>query len=175
MRTRWDPQTVLAQLARGEADCATEPMRIDRHGRWYHEGRPIGRAELVRLFATALYRGPDGRYWLLTPFERVPVEVEDAPLLVVGSRHEGEGRGRRIWLRTNLGDELPLDPAHPLALERRDGTGPVPYVELERGLRARLARPVYYELAEIALEDAGDGLPGVWSFGCFFPLTEPGP
>ncbi|GBD42817.1 hypothetical protein HRbin40_00273 [bacterium HR40] len=172
MRGSWDPGAVLAELARSGGDCGTPPMRIDRDGRWWHEGRPIVRPELVRLFATALWRAADGRHWLLTPYERIPVEVEDTAFLVTGMSHEGEGRERTIWLRTNLGEEVVLDRDHPLRLRSRGDGAPVPVVVLDRGLEARVTRPVYYELAELALADGHERGLGVWSRGSFFPLAD---
>jgi len=172
VRKSWNPTEVLAELARGDVDCDTPPMRIDRDGRWWHEGRPIPRPELVRLFATALWRAPDGRYWLLTPYERIPVEVEDTPFLVVGLETEGEGPDRTLRLRTNIDTEVVVDERHPL-IPRPDGNGAVvPHVRLDRGLEARPTRPVYYELAELALRDGGEERPGIWSCGRFFPLGD---
>lgn len=173
MRTAWDPGELLAELAACGEGCATPPFRIDANGGWWHEGRPIRRPELVRLFATALWRAPDGRYWLLTPVERVPVEVEDAPFLAVAMVTDGEGPARKIRMRTNINGEVTLDDRHPLLLRHGPGGTPLPYLQLERGLEARLTRAVYYELAELALEDGGDP-PGVWSCGCFFPLMSEG-
>ncbi len=172
MRRSFDPVAVLAELARGGEDCGTPPMRIDREGRWWHEGRPIPRPELVRLFATALWRAPDGRHWLLTPFERIPVEVEDTPFLVVEMRSEGEGRERVVRMRTNIGEEVTVDDRHPLVCAPGPDGTPIPRLRLPRGLEARLARPVYYELAELALRDGGEDRPGIWSCGRFFPLGD---
>ncbi len=172
---RWDPEAELAALAAGAgARCSDIGMRIDRHGTWYHEGAPIGRLELVRLFATALRRAPDGRYWLLTPFEQIPVEVEDAPFLAVELDREGEGRRQRLRFRTNLDRWVTLGEEAGLRL-RPDAHGAcVPYLGLERGLEARIARPVYYELAELAVPGEADGALGVWSAGRFFPLETDG-
>ncbi len=173
MRAGWDPDRVLTELAAGrKARCSDIGMRIDRRGTWYHQGRRIPRIELVRLFSTALRRGPDGRYWLLTPFEEIPVEVEDAPFLAVELDRDGEGRGQRLRFRTNLDAWYPLDPEHPLRLGRPPGQSVrIPYLALEHGLEARLDRPVYYELVELA-EQGADGRYGVWSHDRFFPLEE---
>ena len=51
----------------------------------------------------------------------------------------------------------------------RFAAGPHPYVEVRPGLDALVSRPVYYELAEIALAE-GATPPGVWSAGAFFAL-----
>ncbi len=146
-------------------------MRIDREGVWYHEGRPIAREALVKLFATVLRREEDGSHWLVTPVERGRIEVEDAPFLGVELAIEGEGPGRTIRLRTNLEAWVTVGPEHPLRLRPpRDAPDqpPLLYVDVRDGLEARLLRPVYYELAELA-ESAEERL-GVWSAGVFFPL-----
>jgi hypothetical protein len=84
---------------------------------------------------------------------------------------EGTGEQRRIGLRLDSGDALILGPDHPLHLVAGD-QGPSPRVLVRHGLEAELARPVYYELAEIALAE-GHEPPGIWSGGTFFRLTPP--
>ena len=81
--------------------------------------------------------------------------------------------GRRsLAFRLNTGDLVLAGPDHRLRFA--DGAdGPHPYLAVRRGLEARLARPVYYELAEIALAEAAEPA-GVWSGGAFFAL-EPHP
>jgi hypothetical protein len=154
-------------------------FRILRDGTWLHEGRPIRRLPLVRLFATVLRREPDGSYWLQTPVERGRIEVEDTPFVGVELEAEGAGSGQRLRLRTNLDDWVIIGPEHPLRVRpapwAEDGEATlVPYVEVRPGLEARLLRPVFYELAELAEPHAADGCvrQGVWSAGCFFPLDE---
>ncbi len=51
-------------------DCGDLDMRIARDGTWYYRGSPIGRAPLVKLFASVLRREQDGSYWLVTPAAR---------------------------------------------------------------------------------------------------------
>ena len=62
-----------------------------------------------------------------------------------------------------------VGPGHPLTVVDT-ADGPSPRVAVRFGLEAELARPLYYELAEIALAE-GHNPPGVWSDGAFFPLV----
>jgi hypothetical protein len=146
------------------AHCGLSGMRIDREGRWWHEGRRIERNALVRLFASVLRREPDGRHVLVTPAEKLDIEVELAALRVTAMTREGEGEAQRLAFQLNDGGAVLLGPDHPLSV--RDG---LPLVAVGRGLEASFERPVYYELAELAL--ASDP-PGVWSAGHFFALQD---
>ena len=145
--------------------CGDSAMRIARDGSWYHEDSPIGRPEMVRLFSTILRREPDGSFVLVTPVEKLAIEVEDAPFVAVELRSEGEGRKRSLVFRLNTGDLVIAGPAHRLRFE----AGPHPCLEVRGGLDALVARPVYYELAERALAE-GATPPGLWSGGEFFAL-----
>ena len=152
--------------------CGDSAMRIAADGTWYHEGSPIGRQVMVRLFSTILRREPDGRFVLVTPVEKLDIAVEDAAFVAVEMKSEGAGRDRALAFRLNTGDLVLAGPDHRLRLDAGED-GPHPYLEVRAGLEARLARPVYYELAEIALAE-GAQPPGVWSRGAFFAL-EPEP
>ncbi len=144
-------------------------MRIDRAGQWFHEGSPIRRPAMVSLFARLLRREPDGRHVLVTPVEMLDIDVEDAPLLAVELTSEGAGEARQLRFRIGAtGSWIAADAAHPLFLEA-GGEGHLPALGLDAGLRARLARPVYYELAELALAE-GREPPGLWSGGTFHAL-----
>ena len=153
---RWNP-----------THCGDSAMRIARDGTWFHEGSPIGRPAMVRLFSTILRREPDGGFVLVTPVEKLDIQVEDAPFLALELRSEGEGEQRSLAFRLNTGDLVVAGPQHPLRFE----AGPHPYLEVRAGLDALVARPVYYELAEIALAEGAEP-PGVWSNGVFFPLEQ---
>jgi uncharacterized protein len=146
--------------------CGDSEMRIARDGSWYHQGSPIGRPAMVRLFSTILRREPDGGFVLVTPVEKLDIEVEDAPFVAVEVKSEGEGDGRRLAFRLNTGDLVLAGPDHRLRLEDR-GDGPHPYLEVRPGLDALIGRSVYYELAELALAEESGGL---WSCGVFFAL-----
>ena len=146
-------------------------MRIARDGTWYHEGTPIRRPEMTRLFSTVLRREPDDRHVLVTPVEKLEIDVDATAFRAIEMQSEGEGRDRRIAFRLDSGDALILDAEHPLRLVATD-EGPSPRLLVRHGLEAELSRAVYYELAELALAD-GANPPGVWSAGLFFPLDGP--
>ncbi|MGZ8335873.1 MAG: DUF1285 domain-containing protein [Allosphingosinicella sp.] len=148
--------------------CGHSAMRIARDGTWFHEGSPIGRPAMVRLFSSILRREPDGRFVLVTPVEKLDIEVEDTPFVAVELKSEGAGRARSLAFRLNTGDLVVAGPAHWLHFDSRVD-GPHPYLGVRSGLDARVGRSVYYELAEIALSEKGDP-PGVWSAGEFFPM-----
>ena len=148
--------------------CGDSRMRIARDGTWYHEGKPIRRAAMVRLFSTVLRREPDGRHVLVTPVEKLDIDVDATAFRATSMRSEGDGRNRRIAFGLDSGDAVMLDSGHPLRLVRTE-QGPSPRILVRHGLEAELTRSVYYELAELALADGGDP-PGIWSNGSFFPL-----
>lgn len=148
--------------------CGHSGMRIAGDGTWWHEGRPIDRPAMVRLFSTVLRREADGSHVLVTPVEKLEIEVERTAFRATQMTMGGSGKARRIGLTLDSGDALIVGKQHPLTVA---GTaeGPSPRVAVRFGLEAELARPLYYELAEIALAEGHDP-PGVWSDGIFFPL-----
>ena len=153
--------------------CADIQMEIRADGSWWHEGSRIKRERLVKLFSRILRKDADGQIYLVTPYEKVIVHVEDAPFIAVRVDRIGKaGRAQGLAFSTNLGDvavaggDLPIrvvtDPA---------SQEPSPYVLIREGLEAKLSRPVFYELAEMAEAHEGSaGQLGVWSQGQFFEL-----
>jgi len=150
--------------------CGDSEMRIARDGTWYHQGTPIGRAPMVRLFSTILRREPDGGYVLVTPVEKLSIQVEDAPFIAVEVKIEGEGRDATLAFRLNTGDVVVAGPDHPLRFAARED-GPHPYLHVRGGLEALVGRSVWYELATRALA-SDDTPPGLWSRGIFFPFGD---
>lgn len=153
--------------------CGDIGLKIGRDGTWYYQGSPIERKGLVKLFASVLRREEDGRYFLVTPVEKVPIDVESLPFVAVEMTREGSGEAQTLTFRTNVDDVVTADAAHPLGF--RPGTlgGFIPYVLVRGNLAARLSRSVYYELAALAVERSAEA--GVWSGGMFFPFPGPEP
>lgn len=142
-------------------------IRIDRDGGWHHEGTPILREGLVRLFASVLRREADGGYVLVTPVEKLEIEVADVPFLAVDLHAAASDRPLLVF-RTNLGEEVPLDADHPLRIDDGGGEAFIPYVTVRPGLEARLTRAVAEDLAGHAV--AKGGRLGVESGGQFFVI-----
>ncbi len=148
--------------------CGDSEMRIARDGIWYHQGQPIAREAMVRLFSTVLRREPDGSHVLVTPVEKLSIIVESTAFRALTMTMEGDRETRRIALALDSGDAVIVGPDHPLlVIETADG--PSPRVAVRHGLEAELTRALYYELAEIAIAEGHDP-PGIWSNGAFFAL-----
>jgi hypothetical protein len=154
------------------AHCGEIDIRIRKDGVWFHEGTPIGREALVRLFSTVLRLDPDG-YHLVTPVEKMKITVEDAPFIATRVDRVGES----LVFQTNVGDTVEAGPENAIRVEIDPQTGePRPYVHVRRGLEALIARPVFYELVGLAQErDTPQGPRlGVASHGAWFPLAPAG-
>ena len=153
--------------------CGDLDMEIKADGTWFYMGTPIGREALVRLFSTVLRRDADGKFYLVTPVEKVGIRVEDAPFAGVELFTEGSGRARRLTVRTNVGDVVIAGRDHPLRFANDSANGGLkPYILVRGRLEARLARSLLYELAELGEVADVDDIQqfGVWSDGCFFPI-----
>ncbi|MBK1696255.1 DUF1285 domain-containing protein [Rhodovibrio salinarum] len=163
---------------------------ITRDGVWWHDGAPIPRRELVKLFATVLKREADGGYALVTPAERARVHVEDVPFLAEELEVTHADGQQVLTFRTNTDRWIEAGPDHPIWVEHvPDSAEPAPYIRVSDGLDARLVRSVFYQLAELAesrptegrmnANDASDSqgqeVLGVWSRGTFFRLTADAP
>ena len=175
---------LLAQLPRGEHKglppvhlwnppfCGDLDMRIARDGTWFYMGTPIGRPAMVRLFSTIIRRDGDD-YFLVTPVEKVGIQVDDAPFVAVTLRAEGAGAEQNLHFTTQVGDEVMAGPEHALRIDLDEQTGePSPYLHVRANLQALIHRAVFYQLVDLAVEREIDGRTwlGVWSGGVFFPL-----
>ncbi|MGE4325631.1 MAG: DUF1285 domain-containing protein [Pseudodonghicola sp.] len=148
--------------------CGDLDMRIARDGTWFYLGTPIGRPELVKLFSSILKK-EDGKYFLVTPVEKVGITVDDAPFLAVDFEAEGEGRDQVLTFTTKTGDVAVAGPDHPIRVVRDPETGePSPYVLVRTNLEALIDRKSFYRLVELGTHH--DGWFGVWSSGQFFPI-----
>ncbi len=153
--------------------CGDIDMRIARDGTWFYMGTPIGRKPLVRLFSTILRHDEDEKYYLITPVEKVGIQVDDAPFVAVAMEVEGQGQDQIIRFRTNVDDHVTLDKEHPLRVDYDPDTlEPSPYILVRTRLEALIARAVFYDLVEIAEQYEKDGKQqlGLWSAGTFFEI-----
>jgi len=126
-------------------------MRIAADGRWFHEGSEIRRPAMVRAFASLLLRDAEGQHWLVTPYERQSIAVEDAAFIATDVKREGDALAFRI----NTDEFVLAGPEHPL---RAGGTAEASalYLAVRHGCEARLNRSTWEQLAAIAIAEAGD-------------------
>ena len=159
---RWNP-----------THCGDIDIRIARDGTWFHQGTPIGRKELVRLFSTILRK--DGEdYVLVTPVEKCGIRVDDAPFLAVELSIEKSDAGQVLNFRTNVDDWVACGPQHALRFVPEAGTGGLkPYLHVRRDLWAKVTRALFFDLVEIGEERAIEGktMFGVSSMGTFFAMA----
>jgi uncharacterized protein len=153
--------------------CGDLDMRIGNDGTWFYMGTPIGRPALVRLFSTILKR-EDGKYFLVTPVEKVGIRVDDAPFLAVEMQTENAAGVRHLRFRTNVDDWVSCDSAHRLRFETSRDGGLTPYLHVRADLWAKVTRAIYYDLVEMGEERTVDGreMFGVESGGEFFTMAD---
>jgi hypothetical protein len=152
-------------------DCGDIDMRIAADGTWFYCGSPIGRAPLVRLFASIMRREGD-RYVLVTPVEKVGIKVDDAPFLAVEMRVGRAAFEPELTFRTNVEDMVTVGAEHPLRFEPGASEGLKPYVKVRGDLWALVKRALFYDLVALGrTERVGtEDWFGVRSSGLFFPM-----
>jgi hypothetical protein len=153
--------------------CGDLDMRIASDGTWFYLKTPIGRPELVKLFASVLKREGD-KYFLVTPVEKCGIVVDDVPFLAVELKIEHRPGGRVLSFRTNVDDWVDCGREHPLRFERESSTGGLkPYLHVRRDLWAKVTRTLLFDLVELGEERDMEGraMFGVASMGAFFPMA----
>jgi hypothetical protein len=153
--------------------CGDLDIRIAADGTWFYLGSPIGRAALVKLFASVLKREGE-KYFLVTPVEKIGITVDDAPFTAVELKVEDGDAGRILRFRTNVDDWITAGPNNRLRFAPEPDTGGLkPYLHVRRDLWAKVSRALFYDLVALGEERAVDGVPmfGVVSVGEFFAMA----
>ena len=132
--------------------CGDIDLKILRDGRWMYMGTEIKRPAMVRLFSTILRLDSDGEYYLVTPVEKVRIQVEDTPFLIVSMDKLKKENKTSLIFYTSLQDEIILTKKNPISIEVNDKNEPSPYILVRNNLRGLISRSVYYELIEYAQE-----------------------
>ena len=152
--------------------CGDLDMRIARDGTWYYLKTPIGRKPLVKLFSSILRKDGDD-YFLVTPVEKVGIQVDDVPFIALDFETIDSGKDQKVTFITNVEDEAIAGPDNPVRVERDPETGEVsPYILVRSNLEALIDRKSFFRLVEICTNEPHDGEQwfGMWSSGMFFPF-----
>lgn len=149
-------------------------MQIRRDGTWVHEGKPIRRPAMVQLFASVLKKEGDN-FFLVTPVEKVGIQVEDCPFLIIAMEVEHTKGHQNLRFTTNTEEQVVADEEHPLRVQTNSANGePHPTVHIRGGLNGLIVRSVFYRLVELAETEPAGGQQGVFSAGMFFPFPNTG-
>jgi len=148
-------------------------IRITRDGAWFHEGRPILKSALVRLFSSILRKEDDGCFYLVSPVEKYRIEVEDAPFVAIRMEALETNGQRELEFITSVEDSITAGEQHPIWVVNRDNQ-PRPYIRVRDNLDALISRNLFYQLVEIGEEREikGKKVFGVESAGEFFVLGD---
>ena len=148
--------------------CENVSMRIDRSGKWYFMDSPIGRERMVNLFSRVL-RKDDDDYFLVTPVEKIKLEVEDKPFVIIDFEIINKGDEQIVTFKTNTDEIFEVNNDHPISIVYKDKNEPSPYVIVRKNLEGLINRNVYYKLIENCEEI--DNNFGIYSSGVFFRLS----
>ena len=153
--------------------CENVNMRISRDGRWFFMNSPIGREKMVKLFSTVLRLDDDGCYYLVTPVEKIKIEVEDKPFVITTFNKDNLDGKITYFFQTNIGDIVPLNSSHPMRIEiNSKNQEPSPYLMVRKNLEGLISRNVYYQLIEEAeLDDSMQEL-FIYSSGSKYSLGK---
>ncbi|MDF2179685.1 DUF1285 domain-containing protein [Aliiglaciecola sp. CAU 1673] len=135
--------------------CGQLDLCIKHDGSWHYQGTPIGRLALVKLFASVLWK-EDEDYFLVTPAEKVGIQVEDVPFVITQWQEEQSN----LLFTTSLGDSFLVGNEHPVVLMRDKISGAeLPYAKVRRNLYGRLHQNIYYQLVEKGRAKTYQGAP----------------
>ena len=154
--------------------CGNLDIRIARDGTWYYLGTPIGRFELVKLFSSIL-KIEEGKYFLVTPVEKVGIKVDDAPFVAVDFNQIKITGEKALKFETQVGDEVVASVINPIRVERDAVSDePAPYIHIRNGLDALIDRKTFYRLIDIGQHkkyESEDWF-GIESASAFFPIIK---
>ncbi len=145
-------------------------MQILSDGRWFHDGSEIKRKSMIRAFSSLLRKDEDG-YWLVTPYEKQSIIVDDSPFIAVEMHSNGDAKTRNISMRLNTDDIIAINKEHPILLFP-SGTDHIPYILVRQGLYAKCTRSITYELYDIGIKEQNLNTDNIviWSDGECFSL-----
>ncbi|GAA0828791.1 DUF1285 domain-containing protein [Marinomonas arenicola] len=126
--------------------CGDMDLVVKANGDWIHDGDKIKRPKMVTLFSHILWY-ENGEYFLVTPVEKVRIQVEDAPFLVTKWRYIDTDKGQAIEFTTLTDDVVVLGEDCELWLAGEEHAER-PYISMRYGMKAMLHRNVFYQLVE---------------------------
>ena len=153
--------------------CENVEMQISKDGKWFFMNSLIGREKMIKLFSSVLRLDDDGSYYLVTPVEKIKIDVADKPFVIVTYDKETIDNQETFFFQTNVGDVVPLNSSHPLRVEFSEETEePSPYLLVRKNLEGLISRNVFYQLVQEASLNADTEELIIKSAGVSFSLGK---
>ena len=117
----------------------------------------------------------DGKYFLVTPVEKVGIQVDDAPFIAVDFNEVITQGEKALEFETNVGDQVVASNENPIRVERDAITDePAPYIHIRNGLDALIDRKTFYRLIDIGQHrnHENEDWFGIISASTFFPIIK---
>lgn len=131
-------------------------IRIDREGRWIHEGGEIKRPALVQLFSSIL-KLENNEYFLVTPVEKWKISVEVAPFFITQVTRVIRDDQQAISCTTLNDETIILNEDHPLIIKYESlSDQPTPLVKVRGNLWALVSRSAFYQLVAWGENSSGN-------------------
>ena len=138
--------------------CGDIDMKIMRNGKWFYMGTEIKRPAMVKLFSGILRLDEDNQYYLVTPVEKVRIQVEDAPFVATSIIQELKNSIKNLYFKTNVNEKILLSKKNAIDIQININTEePSPYIYVRKNLKALISRSVFYEIIELARKETVDG------------------
>lgn len=131
-------------------------MRIDRNGAWFHHEEPIKRPAMIALFSSILRREDDGRYALVTPYEKQYITVDKAPFVAIDMQYNISNGLPQLAFQLNTGALLIADKNHRIDVQTDDEDVQF-YIEVRKGLHAMPNRSTHFALINLLLDQEPSG------------------
>jgi uncharacterized protein len=142
----------------------TRKIHFGKDGWWYANDERIQNRRINVLFSQHLRRNSEGAYEIAIGWDKVTVEIEDAPYVI--TRVTGDPT-QGFTLRLNDESDEQLDPTT-LSIGHEN----VLYCQVKVGEHpARFLRPAYYQLTVHVQEDAANGLFSLRIGNIVFPIS----
>ena len=145
-------------------------FKISKDGTWFVAGSKIERLELVQLFSKFLQKDREGKYWLVSPHEKISIIVEDTPFVIKEIDHSIHNDKSYFWAITNTNEKILINKNNPFEILKNNKNIHKPYIYIKDGIYALVLRSAYYYLAQFI--KVNDGWYGFWSNNIFFKIEK---
>jgi len=134
---QWDPEF-----------CGELDLFIKADGTWLYSGTPLTREKIKHLFSRVIKKQSE-EYFLVTPVEKVAIQVEWQPFLIVDFNQLQVEQQNVFQFIDNFNNKILLTDKSQLEMDEFQSQK-LPILRVRRNLFANFSRNCYYRLIEQA-------------------------